>query len=262
MTMNGKVLILAAHGSSHPAAANALEGFAARVRGMLPGARVLLAHTAAPRPGVHPGGKPGSGLQDVLDGLPSDCEVAVLSLHVIAGGEYDRMREALLAFSARTGRPMTISPPLLGTVGDAPAVAAALAEGIGPLAQGECAVLMGHGTTHEAQELYRALAGELDRVTPCALLGVLEAADPDDPLCIEAMARRMEERGIRSVRLVPFLTVAGRHAHKDLAGEKPESWKSVLTSHGMACEADLAGLVEREAFARLWLALAGRLMQA
>jgi len=90
-------------------------------------------------------------------------------------------------------------------------------------------------------------------------LGVLEAADPGDPLSIEAIARDLAAAGARSARLMPFLTVAGRHAHKDLAGDQPGSWKSVLARHGIEGVPDLAGLVEREAFAQLWLDRLGSL---
>ena len=39
---------------------------------------------------------------------------------------------------------------------------------------------------------------------------------------------------------------------QDLAGDQPGSWKSSLAAHGVACTAELTGLVEREAFRRLW----------
>ncbi|MFZ5425554.1 MAG: sirohydrochlorin cobaltochelatase [Thermodesulfobacteriota bacterium] len=253
MEKREKVLILAAHGSSHPAAKGALERFAGRARERRPEARVSLAFTASPRPGSHPGGKPGLGLDEVLQGLAVPAHVRVLSLHVIAGGEFDRMRRTLDGFAAETGSSVEVSGPLLTSAADAPGVALALSQCLGGTADGEAAVLMGHGTTHGAQELYRALAGELGGVLPGARLGVLEAADPGDPLSIKAIARDLAARGVVKARLVPFLTVAGRHAHKDLAGGQPCSWKSVLEAHGVACEPDLAGLIEREAFAKLWL---------
>lgn len=253
------ILILAAHGSSHPAAKAALESFAGRARELQPQALVSLAFTASPRPGGHPGGKPGLGLDEVLQGLRVPADVRVLSLHVIAGGEFDRMRRALDGFAARTGSCVEVSGPLLTGVADAPGVTLALSRCLEGMKDGEAAVLMGHGTTHGAQELYRALAGELGRVLPDARLGVLEAADPGDPLSVKAIARDLAARGVVKARLVPFLTVAGRHAHKDLAGGQPGSWKSVLEAHGIACEPDLAGLIEREAFAKLWLGRAAAL---
>jgi sirohydrochlorin cobaltochelatase len=257
MTNPDTVLILAAHGSSHPGARTALEGFTARVRSQSRASRVLLAYTAVSRDGGrHPSRHPGCGLEDVLAGLggAGGLDLRVQSLHVIAGDEFDRMCETLTAFAKARGAGLSVSGPLLSGPGDAPEVGRALRESFGTASgTNEANVLMGHGTTHDAQELYRVLARELNGACPLTRLGVLEAADPGDPLSIHAMARDLAARGVRRARLIPFLTVAGRHAHKDLAGDQPGSWRSILESHGIVGEPDLAGLVEREAFARLWL---------
>lgn len=246
------ILILAAHGSSHPQARKALEGFAARVRLEHPGLDVRMAYTATPRPGNHPGANSNSGLADTLAGLAgrTGLDLRVQSLHVIAGADYDRMREALKDFAAENSALLTMCAPLLAGPEDAPAAAKALAAA---LPRDEAVVLMGHGTTHDAQDLYRVLAERLMTELPEARLGVLEAADPGDALSIQAIARDLESRGVREARLVPLLTVAGRHAHKDLAGDRPGSWKSVLAEHGIESTADLAGLLERDVFVSLWL---------
>ena len=252
------ILVLAAHGSSHPQAREALEGFATRVSREHPGLDVRMAYTATPRTGNHPGATSNHGLADTLAGLADlghrgGLDLRVQSLHVIAGADYDRMREALEAFAAASGARLTMCAPLLAGPDDAPAAARALAAALGEDEAGEAVVLMGHGTTHDAQDLYRVLAERLKTELPKARLGVLEAADPGDALSIQAIARDLESRGVRSARLVPLLTVAGRHAHKDLAGDRPGSWKSVLAEHGIEGLPDLAGLLEREVFVRLWL---------
>ncbi|MBI4960687.1 MAG: sirohydrochlorin cobaltochelatase [Desulfovibrio sp.] len=256
------VLVLAAHGSSHPLARLSLDGFTALVRRAHPGIRVLLAYTALRRTGNHPALNSGSGLAEVLAELEhlGPIAVRVQSLHVIAGDEFDRMREMLDDFSRRCGAAHTLSGPLLGGPEDIYGVANALVKSVGTLRQDESAVLMGHGTTHEAQDLYRSLAECLKGILPSARLGVLEAADPADPLSIQAIASDLHGRGVRSAKLIPFLTVAGRHAHKDLAGDQPGSWKSVLAEHTIATQPDLAGLLERQAFAAIWLKRLGSLL--
>ena len=261
MPTSDAILILAAHGSSHPQAREALEGFAARVRREHPGLDVRMVYTATPRPGNHPGATSNFGLADTLAGLAGlghrgGLDLRVQSLHVIAGADYDRMREALEAFAVAAGARLTMCAPLLAGPEDAPAAAKALAAALPQdetCETSEAVVLMGHGTTHDAQDLYRVLAERLKIELPKARLGVLEAADPGDPLSIQAIARDLESRGVRSARLVPLLTVAGRHAHKDLAGDRPGSWKSVLAERGITGLPDLAGLLEREVFVRLWL---------
>jgi sirohydrochlorin cobaltochelatase len=262
MTKPESILILAAHGSSHPSARLALDGFTALVRREHPDNRVLLAYTALRRTGNHPAQISGNGLAEVLTELehPGPIAVHVQSLHVIAGDEFDRMREMLDAFARGRGAAVSISGPLLGGPEDISGVADALAKSVGTLRPDEAAVLMGHGTTHEAQDLYRSLAESLKDMLPSARLGVLEAADPADPLSIQAIASDLHERGVRAARLIPFLTVAGRHAHKDLAGDQPGSWKSALAEHGITAQPDLAGLLQRQAFAAMWLKRLGSLL--
>ena len=262
MTKPKTILLMAAHGSSHPVARQALEGFTERVRTKHAGLSVFLAYTALQRPGCHPAGLAGNGLIDVLTRLGSvePLDLRVQSLHVIAGDEFDRMRETLTAFAASQGAEVTISGPLLAGLGDVPDVAGTLAESLSPGASGQAVVLMGHGTTHEAQDLYHSLAARLGSILPNAHLGVLEAADPHDPLSIKAIARDLASKGVREVRLVPFLTVAGRHAHKDMAGGHPDSWKSVLERHNIAAIPDLAGLVERDGVVGLWFERLKQLM--
>jgi len=260
MTAPETMLILAAHGSPFTSARQALAGFVRRVQGRHPGVRVLFAGTAMRHP--HRADET-PAMEKTLESLAkaphgAPMTVRVQSLHVIAGTEFDRMREQCLRFARQTGADVKIAGPLLSGAFDAPLVARTLAESLAqsPVgnASGEAMVLMGHGTTHAAQELYRILAAHLTSIRPLAFLGVLEAADAKNPLSVHTIARSLAGQGITHARLVPFLTVAGRHAHKDLAGEEPGSWKSILAGYGIEGASDLTGLVEREAFARLWLA--------
>ncbi|MFP5239572.1 MAG: sirohydrochlorin cobaltochelatase [Acidobacteriota bacterium] len=258
MNEHKSLCILAAHGSSHPGARAALEAFTARVGREFPAHGVLLAYTAPGRAGDHPAARGGKGrtLEELLPELHAQARlgrlrVAVQSLHVIAGEEYGRMCRSLDDLAGCCGAEVAIGGPLLDSPLDAPDVAMALRESLAqdPPAQGEAVVLMGHGTTHAAQSLYRHLAQALRLSLPGARLGVLEAADAQDPMNIHAIASGLAASGVREARLMPLLTVAGRHAYKDLAGGQPGSWKSVLAAHGIESRADLAGLVEREPFA-------------
>jgi len=250
--------ILAAHGSSHAAARAVLEAFAARVRRELPHQDVLLAYTASGRAGGHPAATPQQGetLQAMLPRLQAmarrnPLNIAVQSLHVIAGDEFERMCLGLEGLAGNCGVRIAVGGPLLRSMLDAPDVALALRQSLepGPHDAGEAVVLMGHGTTHGAQSLYGHLAKALRITLPGARLGVLETADAGDPLSIQAIAADLAASGVRRARLVPLLTVAGRHAHKDLAGDQPDSWKSVLAAHGVESRPDLAGLLERDPFA-------------
>jgi sirohydrochlorin cobaltochelatase len=59
--------------------------------------------------------------------------------------------------------------------------------------------------------------------------------------------------GVRVVRLLPFLLVAGVHAENDIFGMSPTSWKSTLEREGYEVVADRRGLGERAEIVTLFL---------
>lgn len=249
-------VLLAAHGSSHPGARAALMRFAGSVAATHPGLPVRLAYTAYPLHGNRPEPPEPASLALALESLYRSGmgRLAILSLHVLAGDEFDRMAHILDAHAARRGAELRLAGPLLRDRADVAAVAGALAACLPPdMEAGQAMVFVGHGTSHRARELYLALAQAASGLDPRLFLGVLEAEGPDDPLHVEALAGVLKNRGVRRVLLAPFMTVSGRHAAKDLAGDAAASWRSRLAARGLACRTDLAGLVERGAFIRLWL---------
>lgn len=260
MTEPNTILILAAHGSSHSKAQAVLEGFAQRAHSVHPDVPVHLAFTAIPR-SSHLESSPGRSLAATLEDFAGTgvTRLLVQSLHVIAGGEWERTARLVETFARRAGIKASLGGPLLATPKDADAVARAVTGSL-PDAADQPVLLMGHGTTHQSQELYRTLALHLSAMRPGTYLGVMEAHSPEDPLHIQAILARLAGRGARSARLMPLLTVAGRHAYNDLAGPGPSSWKTMLDRAGILGIPDLAGLVEREAFATLWLDRIARLI--
>ena len=112
----------------------------------------------------------------------------------------------------------------------------------------EAVVQAGHGTGHPADALYSMMAGVLKKDHRNVFLGTLEGF----PGIVEIVAE-LKGSGVRKVRLVPFLLVAGGHAEKDIAGVGPESWKSTLEREGFEVEASLCGLSETEGIVSIFL---------
>lgn len=76
------------------------------------------------------------------------------------------------------------------------------------LEEGECLILMGHGTDHHANSAYPALEYTLqalgyDRIHVATVEGFPELKD---------VMHRIEQRQYRKVALLPFMFVAGDHA--------------------------------------------------
>jgi sirohydrochlorin cobaltochelatase len=64
---------------------------------------------------------------------------------------------------------------------------------------------------------------------------------------------KLQAAKIRRVRLVPLMTVAGDHVRKDISGDKPGSWKSVLAKSGIDSESLLSGLAQNSEIVSVWL---------
>jgi sirohydrochlorin cobaltochelatase len=249
-------ILLAGHGSSHPGGQAALASFAAKVAGLYPEIPVRLAYTAAAWPGnlAHPA--PGLSLARVLRSLAGQGfeRLVAQSLHVIAGEEFLRLHRTLEHFALEQKLKLHLGGPLLAETRDVPPLCQAITACLGPLARPDQAVVvMGHGTTRQAQDLYLALAQDLAQAYPRAYLGVIEAKGQNHPLHIQNIAARLEAAGVSQALLLPLLTVSGRHASKDLAGNGPKSWINILWAKGVIGQPDMAGLIEREPVARLWL---------
>lgn len=107
------------------------------------------------------------------------------------------------------------------------------------LEEGECLILMGHGTDHHANSAYPALEYTLqalgyDRIHVATVEGFPELKD---------VMHRIEQKQYRKVALLPFMFVAGDHAKNDMAGDE-DSWKCELEEAGYEVRPILRGLGE------------------
>lgn len=263
-----RAICIAAHGSRHPRAAAAFETFAARTAALYPHDAVRLVFTATSCHGQGHGKTgacgPGEPLEDVLRALREDgvTAVAVLSLHVAPGKEFSSIRksfERLEKDGAGFARTSVAGPLLAGPERMEEVAAAILAALPAGRALGEAVALMGHGARQPAQGYYDLLEETLrakDANIFFATLEGREKAPGEMGRAGRGVARIRDELaagGLKTVWLAPFLTVAGAHAHHDLAGDGAASWKTVLEQSGAVCKPDLAGLLEREPFITLWL---------
>ena len=92
---------------------------------------------------------------------------------------------------------------------------------------------MGHGSRHENNAVYARLQDIWNRMgCKDVFLGTVEAS-PD----LEEVIKQLRESGYRKVVLTPLMLVAGDHAHTDMAGDGPDSWKSRLEEQASRCGA-------------------------
>ncbi len=110
-------------------------------------------------------------------------------------------------------------------------------------------VYMGHGNEYfscaiyaEAQKMFRKLYPDVQ-----VFIGTVEGY----PSLEDVVEELKKEAKTKKVILKPFMEVAGDHAHNDMAGDKPDSWKNVLERNGFEVEPVLEGLGEKKAIAQI-----------
>ncbi|MEE0954671.1 MAG: sirohydrochlorin cobaltochelatase [Eubacterium sp.] len=173
-------------------------------------------------------------------------DVIVQPTHIINGYDNDklvRQTEAHLGDfdTVRVGRPMVSGQE------DNEQVVENLKNIYGRLPEDEALVLLGHGTSHYANNVYPALDFLLkDDDCPNFYIGTVEGY-PDYPCVLKSLKRKK----YRKITLAPFLIVAGVHALDDMAGEDPGSWKSSLEAEGFRVECIFRGIGEYPLFRQM-----------
>ena len=174
--------------------------------------------------------------------------LVVQPTHLMHGAEYDELVAALEPYQDKMA--IAVAEPLLGEVGaDASAinedkmavaeavVAAAVADaGYDSLdaakEAGVAFVLMGHGTSHEANVTYNQMQAAMAELGyENVFIGTVEG-EPEDTEC-SVVIGKVADAGYKTIVLRPLMVVAGDHANNDMADpEDPESWFSQFTSYG------------------------------
>ena len=241
-------ILLAAHGTADEEAGRDLDRVAARARERFPGREIRWVHTSpAVRSALVRRGRPAPSPGEVLAGLAGEGygRVAVQTLHVVAGYDFERLARSLDKAPVRS----VLGRPLLGSGSDLNRVAeAVLTELVPRRSPEEALVLMAHGTAHPAGSAYGKLGRILTRRDPGIFLGCLENGPG-----IEGIRDEIAAQGLKQACLLPFLTLAGGHARRDLAGPGSKSWASVLSAAGLECRTVLKGLCRMGGVVEVWL---------
>ena len=109
--------------------------------------------------------------------------------------------------------------------------------------------MMGHGTAHPSNAVYGALQTVLnDEGYEKILVGTMDGY-PN----FTSVLKKIKEKGIKQVLLMPLMLVAGDHAINDMASEEEDSWKSMLEAEGIEVKLHMKGLGQVEEFAQLYI---------
>lgn len=183
--------------------------------------------------------------QMMQDGV---TELIVQPTHIINGIEYDLMKEDVLSYKEHFVC-IRFGAPLLTSEQDKREAIEALMAEWDFLSDEEILVLMGHGTTHEANAVYESLDTAFkDMGYPNVFLGTVEAHPT-----IASLLKQVLPLSPKKIHLAPFMIVAGDHAQNDMAGDDPDSWYCQFRNEGLPVECHLKGLGEYVGIRRIFL---------
>ncbi|MTH47420.1 sirohydrochlorin cobaltochelatase [Intestinirhabdus alba] len=175
-------------------------------------------------------------------------DVAIQSLHIINGDEYEKIVREVQEMRPRFAR-LTLGAPLLSSHDDYAQLMQALRQQMPPLAASEKVVFMGHGASHHAFAAYACLDHMMTAQGFPARVGAVESY-PEVDILIDGLSRE----GVSAVHLMPLMLVAGDHAINDMASDEEDSWKTRFNAAGIPATPWLSGLGENPAVRAMFVA--------
>ena len=250
-----KAILLVAFGTSVPEGEKAYAQVEQQTKAAFPDVDVRWAYTSKTiRAKLAARGRtldsPETALARMMD--EGISRVAILSLHVIPGEEFHDLHRNAMFFSQMAGgfERVLVARPLLSSHDDLVRVATVLVKRISAsIPPDDGVLLMGHGTpNHPADAIYSAINYLLQDMAPNTLVATVSGY-----LTIDDVLPRLKEKKVKKITLAPLMAVAGDHARNDMAGQRGDSWKSVLEANGFTCDVVLSGIAEYPEVVEIWL---------
>ena len=110
-------------------------------------------------------------------------------------------------------------------------------------------LIMDHGTPDPSNAYYSVIQ---DRIHTLGMKNVFIYTVEGTPN-LEQVIPQLKLHGIKHVTLMPFMMVAGDHANNDMAGNEPDSHKSVLEKEGFKVDTYIHGLGENQNIRNLFV---------
>ena len=187
-------------------------------------------------------GQPGNGGGVHL--LPTVDHLHITQPVENSGFEFDLLKKLVDTVS---GLKTEIGRPLILNEEDCAAVAQILQDE-NPLSDDEALILMGHGTEHQANEIYSLLQKKLDELRYNCIVGTVEGTPS-----FEDAVKLLKQRASSKAKLLPLMFVAGDHAKNDMAGDEEDSLLTLVQSAGVEAEPVVRGLGESTAIREAYI---------
>ena len=187
--------------------------------------------------------------EEALDQLKAEgyTRVALTTLDVIPGMEYN-YDVAVYNLYKNNFKKMTLGTPLMYWMGqenqtdEVMEVVKAVSTQFPKVGKQNAVLIMAHGTPDPSNAYYAVIQ---DRIEEAGLKNTFIYTVEGTPN-LEQVIPQLKARGIKNVTLMPFMMVAGDHANNDMAGDEPDSHKSILEKEGFKVDTYLHGLGENQ----------------
>ena len=110
-------------------------------------------------------------------------------------------------------------------------------------------LIMAHSTPDPSNAYYSVIQ---DRIHTLGMKNVFIYTVEGTPN-LEQVIPQLKLHGIKHVTLMPFMMVAGDHANNDMAGNEPDSHKSILEKEGFKVDTYIHGLGENQNIRNLFV---------
>lgn len=185
--------------------------------------------------------------EEALAELKKDgyTRVALASLDVIPGMEYN-YDAAVYNLYKNDFKKMTLGTSLMYWMGQENQTdqvietLKAVQSQFPKLGKEDAVLIMAHGTPDPSNAYYSVIQ---DRIHTLGMKNVFIYTVEGTPN-LEQVIPQLKLHGIKHVTLMPFMMVAGDHANNDMAGNEPDSHKSILEKEGFKVDTYIHGLGE------------------
>ena len=194
--------------------------------------------------------------EEALAELKKDgyTRVALASLDVIPGMEYN-YDAAVYNLYKDNFKKMTLGTSLMYWMGQENQTdqvietLKAVQSQFPKLGKEDALLIMAHGTPDPSNAYYSVIQ---DRIHTLGMKNVFIYTVEGTPN-LEQVIPQLKLHGIKHVTMMPFMMVAGDHANNDMAGNEPDSHKSILEKEGFKVDTYLHGLGENQNIRNLFV---------
>lgn len=189
--------------------------------------------------------------------------VAVVSLDVIPGMEYS-YDSIITKMQMSKFKELSLATPLMyfqGTEGEPDQIVDflnAVKSQFPVMGKEDATLIMAHGTPHPGNAYYSVIQ---DRIEKLGMNNVFVYSVEGRPN-LDDVIPKLKAKGFKNVTLMPIMMVAGDHANNDMAGDDPDSHKSILTKAGFKVNTYIHGLGENENVRALYIQRANEALAA